>query len=130
MTTDLLMLALSAGLAWLLIMTSATPKLLRQGLGWGMGNRDGTPTTFAPWVHRTDRAHANLQENLILFAILVIVAHLTGRANETSATGAIVFFAARVAHALVYIAGIPGLRTLVWAVSVAGMFMVASTLVG
>ncbi|PKN54248.1 MAG: hypothetical protein CVU56_27515 [Deltaproteobacteria bacterium HGW-Deltaproteobacteria-14] len=129
MTTDLMMLAASAGLAWLLIMTAATPKLMKQGLAWGMGNRDHA-ATFPPWVERATRAHANLHENLILFAIVVLVVHITGHADDTSATGAVVFFAARVVHAIVYVAGVPGVRTLAWVVSVAGMFMIASTLLG
>jgi len=129
MTTDLLMLAASAGLAWVLIMTAATPKLIKKGLAWGFSNRDHDEH-FAPWVERADRAHANLQENLIIFASLVVVVHLTGHANGTSATGAVIFFAARVAHAIIYVAGVPMVRTLVWAVSIVGMFMVASTLLG
>ncbi|TNF22608.1 MAG: MAPEG family protein [Deltaproteobacteria bacterium] len=127
MTTELTMLAASAGLAWILIMTAALPKILSEGMGWAFGNRAETPPG-APWVERATRAHANLHENLIIFAILVLVAHVAGRSSDASATGAVIFFAARVAHALVYIAGIPGLRTLVWAVSVGGMFMVASAL--
>lgn len=129
MTTDLSMLLASAGLAWVLIMAAAMPKLMKQGLSWGLGNRDDAGE-FAPWIDRATRAHANLNENLILFAIVVLVVHATGHANDTSATGAVVFFAARVVHALVYIAGIPGVRTLAWAVSLVGLFMVASTLLG
>jgi len=127
LTTDLTMLAASAGLAWLLILTAAMPALLSKGLAWGLGNRDDSAPA-AGWVGRAERAHANLAENLIIFAILVLVVHVAGRANDTSATGAVIFFGARVAHAVVYIAGIPGVRTLVWVVSLVGMFMVASAL--
>ena len=64
-------------------------------------------------------------ENLPVFAALVLVAHLSGASNETTALGATIFFWGRVAHAGAYIAGIPYLRTLAFAVSLTGMLMIA-----
>ena len=48
--------------------------------------------------------------------------------NATTALGATVFFWARVAYAVVYIAGIPWVRTAVWGVSLAGILLVGSQL--
>ena len=45
------------------------------------------------------------------FAALVLVAHVSGAVNEATAFGASVFFCARVVHALVYLAGVPWVRT-------------------
>jgi uncharacterized MAPEG superfamily protein len=39
--------------------------------------------------------------------------------------GAMIFFWARVAYAIIYVAGIPWLRTVAWLVSVVGMIMIA-----
>jgi uncharacterized MAPEG superfamily protein len=39
--------------------------------------------------------------------------------------GAAIFFWARLAHAIIYLIGIPWLRTLAWAVSVIGMIIIA-----
>jgi uncharacterized MAPEG superfamily protein len=89
------------------------------GNRWSLGNRDAT-LAVAPWVERAQRAHANLVENLPTFAILVLVAHVTLAANELTAIGATVFFAARLAHAITYVAGIIYLRTLLFFVSIAG----------
>ena len=66
-----------------------------------------------------------MNENLPLFAALVLVVHVAGKANETSALGAQVFFYARVVHTVIYAFGVPYVRTFVWAVSVVGMGMVA-----
>lgn len=63
-----------------------------------------------------------------MFAVLVLVVHVAGRADETSARGAEVFFWARLAYAGAYMVGVPYLRTLIWAVSVVGMMLVASVL--
>lgn len=125
MTTDLWMLVASAGLCWVLILVSAIPALKDPKVG--LGNRDDVPDA-AGAIARAQRATRNLQENLPLFAILVLVAHVSGAAGDTSALGAQIFFGARVAHALVYIAGVPGLRTLIWVVSIVGMGMIASAL--
>ena len=77
------------------------------------------------WLRRCNRAHVNLVENLPAFAILVLVAHVTGEANTTTAAAAMVFFWARVLHAIGYIAGIPYLRTILFAVGVVACLVIA-----
>lgn len=122
------MLVASCGLYWLLIMTPATPPLLgKGGLKWGVGNRDQVPERPA-WIQRSERALNNMQENLIIFAALVLVVHVAGKASPTSALGAEIFFGARLAHAVIYIAGIPVLRTISWTISLVGMGMLVAAL--
>ena len=75
-------------------------------------------------VQVSQRAHANLTENLAPFAILVLVAHVAGKANATTALGAQLFFWGRVAHVLVYTAGIIYLRTAVFALAAIGELMI------
>src|SRR5262249_56178940 len=92
------------------------------GAAWGLGNREDD-FTFPAWAGRAERAHRNLVENLAPFTILVLVAHVTGKANATTAFGATMFFWGRVAHALVYLAGIPYLPTLPFPVSLTAQLM-------
>lgn len=125
MTIELWMLVASAGLAWVLIMLAAFPALKDPKVG--LGNREGLPVATG-MLGRAKRASNNMNENLPLFAILVLVAHASGETNSMSALGAQIFFGGRVAHALVYIAGIPGLRTLMWTVSIVGMALIISCL--
>lgn len=127
MTTDLMMLVWSAVLCIALIMPYAGAKSQRLGLATLAGNREGVPPSTG-WVGRAERAHANMIENLIPFAIFVLVVAVTGKANLMSALGAQVFFWARVAHAVLYIAGIPWARTLAWVISLVGMGLVVSAL--
>ena len=91
------------------------------------GNRD-TPLQFPDWAARTRRAHANLIENLAPFAILVLIAHVAGLANEASAQGATIFFWARAAHFLVYSAGIPYVRTLAFGIALVGELQILGQL--
>ena len=68
------------------------------------------------WAGRAARAHRNMLENLVLFAILVLVARAVNVGNGMTLLGAQLFFWGRVAHAILYIAGIPWLRTAAWTV--------------
>jgi len=97
--------------------------LMQVGLPTLAGNREGMPE-IKGWGGRAARAHRNMIENLVLFAALVLVAVAAGKTNDMTLLGAQIFFWARLAYALVYIAGIPWLRTGVWAVSVVGLAMI------
>ena len=125
MTTDLWMLVWSAVLCLVTPYpgVSALLTTVPGGWGWGFGNRDSTIDVPA-WILRGRRAHANLVENLIPFACLVLVAHVAGKANAMTALAAQLFFWSRVVYLLVYLAGIPYLRTLVFAAGVLAQFMI------
>ena len=124
MTTDLWMLVYSALLCVSIPMIGVTRLLmLPGGAAWGFGNRD-QPFVVPTWIDRTRRAHMNMVENLAPFACLVLAAHVSGRADATTALGAQIFFVARVAHAAVYIIGIPVLRTVVFTIAIVGELMI------
>jgi uncharacterized MAPEG superfamily protein len=91
------------------------------------GNRDKMPP-LTGWASRAQRAHLNMLESLVVFAIFVLVAHAMGRFNATTALGANLFFWGRLVYAAVYVIGVPWLRTLIWGVSVAGLVLILSQL--
>lgn len=64
------------------------------------------PGQFPDWVRRADRAHQNLVEQFGAFAGLVVVAQFAGVSTAATALAAAVFFWARIAHAIVFVAGI------------------------
>ena len=72
------------------------------------------PKPLASWASRLKAAHYNAVENLVVFATLVIVAHLAGISNDMTILAVKVYFFARIAHALAYASGIPWARTLVY----------------
>lgn len=92
------------------------------------GNRE-TPVEGKGWAGRAQRSNRNLAESLLPFALLVLVANAVGESNATTVMGAQLFFYARVAYAVVYIAGIPWLRTAVWTAGLVGLLMILSQLV-
>ncbi len=128
MAPELTWLVWSVALAFVQVLVATTGATLQVGLSVLAANRDAMPD-LTGWVGRMQRAHRNMLENLVLFIALVLVAVVAGKTNATTLMGAQVFFWARLVYAFVYGAGIPWLRTGVWAVSVAGMVMIFSQLV-
>jgi uncharacterized MAPEG superfamily protein len=94
------------------------------GINTLAGNREGLPE-IKGWAGRAKRAHLNMVENMVLFAALVLIAAVAGKANAMTAMGAAIFFWGRVAYAVIYVAGIAWLRTAAWFVSVIGMVLIA-----
>ena len=86
------------------------------------GNREGMPPALG-LAGRADRAAKNQMEAMVLFLALVLAAHVAGKASQ-AAYGASIFFWARVVYWPVYAAGIIYLRTLIWFVSIFGLFLI------
>ena len=82
---------------------------------------DPTPRPVPLWGMRANRAHINAVESLAPFAVMVIVAHLAGKANGMTAFWAQWFFWMRLVHAVVYWAAVPYARTLVFTLGYIGV---------
>ncbi len=93
------------------------------GFGYGLGARD-EPKPRSVFAARVDRAVANHIEGLVMFAPLVVVAAIAGVSTPLTAWGAILYFAARIAFAAFYIAGVPVLRSVAWGVGAGGLLAI------
>lgn len=123
MKPELTLLVFAAILTFAQMLVAATGAQLQIGLPRLAGNREHLPE-FAGWAGRAVRAHRNMLENMVLFVPLVLVAVIAGRTNGQTLLGAQIFLWARLAYAVVYVAGVPWLRTAIWAVSVVGMVLI------
>ncbi len=114
MTTDLTMLALTAGITIVMWLPYILAHIVNVGLAAALTYKaDDEP--LPAWAARAKKAHYNAIENLAPFAALVVVAHLAGAANEATAAAAVVYFWARLAHYGLFVAGVPFGRTLTFA---------------
>ncbi len=130
MSTDMVMLVRTALLCLGIPFIYGAGRFLQPGgFSWAAGNREA-PLEVPAWSQRAVQAHANLVENLAPFAILVLVAHVTGKADATTGLGATIFFWGRVVHLGAYVAGIRYLRTLAWFGAWAGGLLIAGQLLG
>lgn len=119
--------AVVLGLAQLVLAT--TLALKDQGLAYNMSPRD-TTAPVKTLSARMQRAFYNFKETFVFFAVAVLVVALTGKNNASSALGAQLYFWARIVYVPVYAAGIPGLRTGIWAVSIFGIVTVLLAALG
>jgi uncharacterized MAPEG superfamily protein len=104
-------------LAWVTALTGVlwVPYILDRFVTWGISDTVGYPANpkpQSPWATRLKAAHENAVENLVVFAALVLAASALGISNGAIATACMVYFWARVVHALAYTFAIPWVRTL------------------
>ena len=90
--------------------------ILVRGLIDAVGYPD-EPKPMAQWAERMKKAHYNSVENLVVFAALVLVAHVAGVSNDTTVMACTVYFWARLVHLVAYTAAIPWVRTLAFFVA-------------
>jgi uncharacterized MAPEG superfamily protein len=93
-------------------------------LGWMLGARDDA-RPIGGVAARLERAFRNFSETFPLFATALIVALMAGKAGAFTHWGSALYVGARGLYPVVYAAGLPVVRTLVWTVSVAGIVLVA-----
>lgn len=124
MSVELLMLLYSALLLLAIILVQAALGISQNGLMAQAGSRDNLPE---PTVlrQRLQRLSANMQENLVIFTVVVLVASAAGVSNDATALGASVFFYARVGHAIVYGFGWPVIRPLFYFAGLYGIGVIA-----
>lgn len=124
MTVEALFLGWSVILGLVLIALASVGNISQRGAAWAAGSRDRSPPELTGVAGRLDRARHNFLETFPLFAAAVLAVLVLDRQYALSAIGVQLYFWARIAHVLVYAAGIAYLRTLVWAVSIAGIVCV------
>ncbi|MBV6656832.1 MAG: MAPEG family protein [Devosiaceae bacterium] len=118
MTPELLVLLLAVILAVIQLAFYAVPANMELESGYAAGPRDRPPATqLSDRTRRAKRAYENHLETLPWFAIVVIVAHLTGQTSAVTAIAARVYLGARIAYVPLYLFGVFGLRSLAWLIA-------------
>lgn len=112
MTPDLHWLILTLGLTALLWVPYILQLIVQMGPVAAVWDPTGAHPHKAEWALRAKRAHYNAVENMAVFAPLVILVSALGLNTAATATAAMVYFYARVAHYVIHILAIPALRTI------------------
>jgi uncharacterized MAPEG superfamily protein len=123
MTTELWVL-LSAALLGLIHMTAASFTFKAQvGNRYTVGPRDENvqPTGIAGRLHR---AQLNYLETFAVFAVCVVIVHLSNAYGSFSYWGSILYLAGRTLFLPLYAAGVPWLRTFSWNLATLGLVLV------
>lgn len=128
MSIEMKMLVWSIVLGLVQIALAATFGTMQRGLAWNASARDGVPEPLLGIAGRLDRASRNFLETFVFFAAAILALIIAQKSDAQTALGAQLYFWSRLVYLPVYAAGIAYLRTLVWAVSIAGLVMVIAGL--
>lgn len=128
MSPDLRLLLWTLVLTFIEVVVAVLFANAQVGLGMLAGNREGLPP-LAGFAGRAQRAHRNMLESLPMFIGLVLIAQIAAKTNSATLTGCELFFWGRLAHWIIYVIGIPWLRTIAWIVSVIGLIVIFAQLV-
>lgn len=125
MTVDLKYLAFTAMLTAALWIPYVIAQTVTNGPLTRPNYVDPAQRPLPLWGRRADRSYLNAVEAFAPFAALILIAHVSHKATAMTAFWAMCFFWLRVTHAVVYLLGIPYVRTVVFTlgfVCVAGIF--------
>jgi len=128
MSLELTLLVWSVALTFIQMLVAVSGATVQFGLPELAGNRESLPPATS-WAGRAYRAHRNMLESLVLFAVLVLVTEITNKNSAMTGLGAQLFFWARLAYAVVYVIGVPWVRTGLWGISVVGLILIFLQLV-
>ncbi|HLO20869.1 MAG TPA: MAPEG family protein [Sphingomicrobium sp.] len=124
MAIELRILALGALLLVVHIFTATRFKTAQYGRKWNIGARDEALPPPNPVTGRTMRAQANFEETFPIAIVALLGVVLADRTNELTALGGWIWLGARIVYLPVYGFGIPGIRTVVFVISMLGLGMV------
>ena len=116
MSRELMWLTLTVILTGLMWVPYIIDRCMVRGLMGAMANPSRKDKAQSAWAMRLYFAHTNAVENLVVFAPLVLILDSLGHSTESTAIACAVYFWSRLTHVVVYVMGIPVLRTLAFSV--------------
>ena len=96
-------------------------KTAQYGRAWNISPRDGPMPPPNATVGRLERAQANFAETFPIAIVALLGVVVAERTSQWTAIGGWLWLGARVAYLPAYAFGVTGVRTLLYAVSIAGL---------
>ena len=130
LVTEIQVLGFSVILLLVQIIMQAQSAIPELGLDYAASARDEPRPVKSLTAGRAKRALANLLETYPAFVALALALAVTGKAGGVGATGAWVWFIARIVYVPLYLFGVPMARTVAWGVSLLGLVLMLFRLLG
>jgi uncharacterized MAPEG superfamily protein len=121
-STEIAVIGWSVILLILHIVAQAVALTKDAGPAYALGSRDATKEV-SPLTGRLTRGLRNFLETYPAFIALALALAVTGKHGGLGATGALIWFWARLVYVPIFAAGIGGVRTAVWSVSMIGLVL-------
>ena len=112
MTKEFFWLTLTIVMTGLIWLPYILDRIMVRGLMGAMANPTRADKPQSIWAQRMMHAHANAIENLVIFGLLVMIADALNVRSPITAFACALYFWSRLAHVVVYTAGLPIARTL------------------
>jgi uncharacterized MAPEG superfamily protein len=97
---------------------------MQYGLRWAASPRDEAMPAPGVVLGRTRRALANYLETYPVFVAAVLAVAVVGRFDLLTLVGAHLYLWGRVVYLVLYMTGVPLVRSLFWNVALAGIVMI------
>ena len=130
MSKELYWLILTVALTGLIWVPYILDRIMVRGVMGAMADPSPDDKPQSLWAQRMMAAHVNAVENLVVFAPLALAAQALNIHTAATAFACALYFWSRLAHVVVYTAGIPVLRTLSFTGGFVGQAILALALLG
>lgn len=124
MSFELTALALAVGWGFVQLVAAAQAANVQYGLRWAASPRDDEMPPLKPIPGRIARNFRNYMETFPFFVAAVLIAEAGGVHNAMTYWGAIAYLGGRVGYTVLYISGIPLIRSVFWNIASFGMLAV------
>ena len=124
MSFELMMLAAASLWGFLQLVAAAQAANVQYGLKWAASPRDAEMPPLKPIPGRISRNFRNYMETFPFFAAAVLIAQMAGVHDALTYWGAVAYLGGRIVYTLLYVAGIPLVRSIFWNVAAFGMLAV------
>jgi uncharacterized MAPEG superfamily protein len=124
MPVEIRIAAFGALLLFVHIFVAIRAKTAQYGRKWNVSPRDEPLPPASAMVGRLDRAQANFAETFPMAVVALLGVVIAERTSQWTAIGGWLWLGARVAYLPAYAFGVTGVRTLLYAAAMAGIFIV------
>jgi len=121
---ELMLLAGAILWGFIQLVAAAQAANAQYGLSWAASPRDIEMPPLKPIPGRISRNFRNYMETFPFFAAAVLTAEAAGVHSALTHWGSIAYVGGRVAYTVLYISGIPLIRSLFWNIAAFGMLAV------
>jgi uncharacterized MAPEG superfamily protein len=117
---------LAAAIVWgfVQLVAAAQAANMQYGLKWAASPRDVEMPPLNPIPGRINRNFRNYMETFPFFAAAILMALVAGVHSELTYWGSIAYFGGRIGYTVLYISGVPLVRSLFWNIASFGMLAV------
>ena len=109
-STELYWLVMTVSLTAVMWLPYIINRMVEQGILPALWDPFGHTEAKAAWANRMMRAHENAVENLVIFAPLVLVVHLTGHSTALTVNACVIYFVTRLVHYFGFTFAVPLVR--------------------